>query len=118
MRSRPDRKRSWWNWYADSSLSFDKFKSAADLATALISLRCVVYEVSDKHSSGKEIPYPTYEVGHGLKLNATGHATRSTRFFYFTFVRFCQNPDRVIGMAEYPEVVSANIRKLLQVGLV
>jgi hypothetical protein len=43
MRSKPDRKRSAWKRYAEWSSSFGRFRSAAALAMALTSRRCVVY---------------------------------------------------------------------------
>lgn len=51
----------------------------------------------------------THKVTHSLELDTTSHTTGCARFFYFTFIRFGEDPDGVVGVAEYPEVVSAYV---------
>ena len=60
----------------------------------------------------------THKVADGLELNAASHPTWSLGFLHAALVYLREDPDGIIRVAEHPEIVSAYVRHLLQVGLV
>ncbi len=84
---------------------------------ALMNLKCIVCAVHVSHDTAFA-ELPTYHVAHRLELDAASHAARCTRLLHLGFIGLIKLPDGIAGMAEDPEVVSADIAELLQVGLV
>lgn len=59
-----------------------------------------------------------HKIGHGLKLDATGHATRSTRLLHPCLVGIIQVPNSIAWMTEHPEIIPAYIREFLEICLI
>lgn len=59
-----------------------------------------------------------YHVSHSFGFDTTSHTTRRPRSLDLAFVAFREIPDRVVGVAENPEVISADVGEFLKVRLV
>jgi len=59
----------------------------------------------------------TNHVSHSLGFDTTGHTARCPGSLNFILITFNEIPDRVVRMAENPEVISADIGEFLKVGL-
>jgi len=57
-------------------------------------------------------------ISHGFGFDTAGHTTRCPRSLDLFLITFREIPDRVVRMAENPEVISAYIGEFLKVGLV
>ena len=60
----------------------------------------------------------TDHVAHSLELNTAGHTAGRAGLLHLRLIGLMQVPNSVAGMAEDPEIVSADITKLLEVRLV
>lgn len=59
-----------------------------------------------------------YHVAHGLEFDPASHAARCAWFLDARFVRFGEDPNGVVRVAENPEVVAAKVGQFLQISSV
>ena len=58
----------------------------------------------------KDSAQGTYKISHSFKFDTASHASGSSRLFYLTFVCIRKIPEGIVGVAKYPEIISAYIR--------